>query len=608
MSSLTSLNRIKSDSSTMILVLKKETEIPESFKVNVFKFLHTCFCLPEEQVPQEAIELIFNAGGGSNPSLEELRQVFADSRFQINQLLSKGIQNHLSSQNSISLSCEELNEVTADLRTQVVESDSFDEMSIPRFLKNHPLVRTTLSSVLVGNNLESFRSSRSLAAKNMNSEFSDVVSRWRANPIALSDEVMSKCFVRNDNLVKTSDDLLNHFLTTYFDTAQFGLTCKPLTEQIENYSRQKGDFPEYQATLKEGIFQYFNSRQCTDLFSFFKNIKKSPLFSDLHRGLQITENGTNAFRQFIDLYGKEEDVFLIGPHEYSSVVQQLPQKEGQILRLPDSFYGNDFASNERLIRDILICRKVNYVLLSELSRHGDISPLSDLRKLLDQYSPETDLIVDAVQSVGRRTIDFDSIRPSVLFGSIQKGSNIDGTLGFLMLSDDFLGKGMVNAVSVNEGSVDPRLLVRLFAACQPDQLEKFSSLESDISSADLKKINMKVSKREKAIQQLTTKFFELLSEVNRRCNNRIKILSPKNIYDPDGRVNESALSPITTLKIEGLNCHQIQGTLESYGISINSCDDELDPGNSFRIAFHPFMGNDSIKILCHALYECASAA
>ena len=59
-------------------------------------------------------------------------------------------------------------------------------------------------------------------------------------------------------------------------------------------------------------------------------------------------------------------------------------------------------------------------------------------------------------------------------------------------------------------------------------------------------------------------------------------------------------------RIKGVTLEDIQDVAESHGVTINDYIYPWDEGNSFRVCFHPFMGNDSVKILGYILDKCCS--
>jgi len=69
-------------------------------------------------------------------------------------------------------------------------------------------------------------------------------------------------------------------------------------------------------------------------------------------------------------------------------------------------------------------------------------------------------------------------------------------------------------------------------------------------------------------------------------------------------INKNEISPIFECRIEGIPFGKVQKVARDYGVVINKYFEGWDDGNSFRICFHPFMGNDSVKILGKVLERC----
>jgi hypothetical protein len=104
--------------------------------------------------------------------------------------------------------------------------------------------------------------------------------------------------------------------------------------------------------------------------------------------------------------------------------------------------------------------------------------------------------------------------------------------------------------------------------------------------------------RAREISDRAKKFSELISEINSKVQNRIQILRPATTHgDLYGHAVE--------LKLHGVTRKKLCKLAESYGVFIADSYVSANDQESVRIAFHPYMNNDAIKIIsCVLLKAC----
>ncbi|MBN2096738.1 aminotransferase class V-fold PLP-dependent enzyme [Candidatus Peregrinibacteria bacterium] len=563
--------------------------VPESFQRTVCEFLHTCFCLPIDQIPYEVVESIFKVSDKLSPTPNDIKVVLGANTHQSRLVLSQSLRHHLGE--TIQLSRDEIDTILEDLSRLIIDLRNEEDLHIQRLCERNSTIRQRVEHLMtVGSHFNLIHSDRLEAVRETNRLFPEVVSQWDENPHALNDEEMAPFFVRSDHLMEGVDNFGSRFLTTYADSAQFGLENRLLSQEATRLSRQRMDFMEFMGGFKEAVIRHFEPKRYADLQAQMEGRHEPLRFTRPMENLFVAGNGTGAFQLFSEAYIRPGETVLVTPQEYGEIVAIL-QDKAHVFQLPDT--------PEALV-ELLKNIQVDYALVSELSRHGNPFPLAWFREVLDRHAPQTDLIVDGAQSIGRRVIDFSKIRPSVLVGSIQKGSNVGSSpLGLLMLSDDFLNRRGLSEMVQEKGSVGHEALGRLVAACTPEYLGTLAGSNENISKDVLQKMTISVEERQKAVQQMVRKFLQLVQAINQRCGNRIEILNP---------VGADNLSCILTCKVRGLERRTVKGIAKGRGVTINHYWDELEEGVSFRIAFHPFMNNNALKIMGYALMEAALAA
>jgi hypothetical protein len=433
---------------------------------------------------------------------------------------------------------------------------------------------------------------REYAIGRIDDDYGEIVKEWKENTNALTDATMSKYFERKDS--KTAvDNLGNSFLTTYFDTAQFGLTNKLLDTEAGKKSMERGQFETYIAS---------QLRQFIKFFTLLHSNNFSLTSSDgVPVNVIFEQNGTAAFRLFCREFIGNREKILRTSEEYVPMLKDsecLPAD--RIVSLPEYRTFPSYEHYRKAIEDkVSADNSIRYMLASFLGRRGTLFPIDSLHRLCKQLGIH--LIVDTCQSFGRM---HHKIPADIIIGSMRKGAELgDPSQGFLILSDAFIrGANATDKVANLSkpglgGSYDPVNLARAVYASNPVQVGTLTGEGED----EVKSIG--IMEREKITKGLSFRFAQLVQALNKKHNNRIEFFNDCLIYSGD-KINEDQLSPIFECRIKGVNFKQVQTIARQYGVVINSYSDAWDDDASFRICFHPFMGNDSVKIIGRVLQEC----
>jgi selenocysteine lyase/cysteine desulfurase len=295
--------------------------------------------------------------------------------------------------------------------------------------------------------------------------------------------------------------------------------------------------------------------------------------------------------EFLD----KEDKIAVTAEAYKKMLKKA-LGEDRIITLPELGDFSSCEAYERFVEKVLSDENVKCMLIESLSRRGTLFPLDHFHKISRKCGVE--LAIDACQSFGRIPHD---IPADVIIGSTHKGSELAGSVGFLLLADDFIRRHGIEKVSNlasldNGGKFDPIVLTRAIYAANSAEL---GTLGEEGASVDA----IGPHKREKITKDLAYKFAQLTQAINRKHGNRIEFFNDHLIYSGE-EINKDQLSPIFECRIKGVIFEQVQIIAQRYGVVINEYSEEWDKGNSFRICFHPFMGNDSVKILGRVLEEC----
>ena len=606
---------------------------------NAYQYVINCFALLKEEIPYGIISVYISSyleGGDELAEDEVAAKIACDP-----DLVDKGVNNCLSDMKVAErMSEEETRELIEFVRLGITQ---IDFGSIKEALEVNPIV---------GNQLEFYEIKSEIIGRNRNfavsemddSDYRSVISEWVNIEGALSDEELARYFER--------EKFDKRYLTTFFDTCQFGMVNKELVRAAAKFD-QRTEFMECVNICKNRIVRHFerlpNSREDERRF--------------LPENCAFTRNGTNAFRLFYDKYLKDGDTVMVTSEEYGEMVHMLkgelegvPKKDINVVILDEYSCFKSDDDYAKHVREKAEAHNANYFLVSVVGRRGTVFPLDKINDVLEDSDKTVDIIADAAQALGRKVLDFHKSKPAVVIASCQKGTDFGGPVGLIALAKDFVELKEIEMNYVEDpesGEYKPYLelsesdkkklahLYRGYKTLEFNNTDEIGTLNKTDMARFMYGVNpfllrslcdkggrklpecltMSVEEREDTNHALACNFLKLLRVINEKNENRVKILYPANLYSEDGEIQEERVSNIFELKIEGMkrtNKNE-QGEIiseepgvmqiaERLGITIQDYYDEAEEGVSFRIAFHPFMNNDSIKILGFVLQKCCEIA
>ncbi|MBN2306561.1 hypothetical protein JXD20_01100 [Candidatus Peregrinibacteria bacterium] len=391
------------------------------------------------------------------------------------------------------------------------------------------------------------------AVAEMDDRFGALTAHWSEQNCALSDTEMEARFIERAGIG-------NRFLTTYCDSAFVGLVDESLQKTVD--ARLAG------INRKKGWSGFVKSMKRRITHSL-ENIQPGQERRFLPENCFFAENGAQAFSKFRKACIPAGSRVLVTTEEYSEIIEDM-EKEGIEMV--------EFSGLEDLIQK-LDRSDFDFILASEVSRLGTVHRLCDYHKVRAHLSPDTKLIVDSCQSAGRWQHDLGACMADVVFLSTQKGSDLGNSEGVLVFSDDFDYDGVTDP----PGSLGHELIGRTAFALNPDGLATLTPAQ-----------------RAEAISDRTKKFLELVQAVNVQVGHRIQVLSP---LDPGTGIMGHAVQ----LKVDGVSREDICELAESYGVYIADKQVMKEDDQSLRIAFHPYMNNQALKIIAYVLLLACDA-
>jgi selenocysteine lyase/cysteine desulfurase len=391
---------------------------------------------------------------------------------------------------------------------------------------------------------------REFALNDFSYRHSDLVSQFSDTPFARTDEEM-----HSDFYVRSFDG--NRYLTTYFDTAQFGLNSRSMDKRAERLaSGSKRDWPQFVQRMKRRMVSRFEPDTPQSEKRFVPE-----------RCFIAAQNGSEAFRKFCEVNIHPGQVVAAAEGEYSDFVKTLKEHWARVVILPSSS-SEQFTES---LNDLFETEEVAYVLASEVGRKGEVTPLKAIHESRSTYSPNTKLIVDACQSAGRYVQKFDECQADIAVFSSHKGSDFSTSVGVVALAKDFEGQDLEDY----RGTEDEVAIASTAMALDPHQ-------------------GPSTEERQTILGNLARNTMSLVHEVNQGNGNRIQILSP----------SDSKLAHCLELEIEGVSRQTVHEIAKSYGVHIASSYTDPSSENSFRLAFHPYMGKTSLVLLGAVLEKC----
>lgn len=510
------------------------------------------------------------------------------------------------------------------------------------------------------------REHRKQAVSQIESDYA-FVKKWQPNPISLSDSDMARYFKRKNRRDDEDDnsEFLTTYFDSASIGLSFDKLGEIIGKLSADLSFPRALVKYKPLILRSLGRRYSNNFAIKDTVTYQNG--GHDIEASVPKNVFVTRNGTEAAMTLLQSCIKDdvEVELVVANQEYGPIVDNLPRagKRINITVLPPYEQFKDDESYMAAVRELLGggFGGFRYFLVSDVSRLGSNFPLKLFAELRDEINGSKTrgrarLIVDASQAVGRKSMDYDDVCPDAVFGSCQKASITASeaeAVGFFVISDDFYMSDQCDKDSLakSEGGTDPqRPFIHAGVACAPDSLNEFREMDEyrDIipDSRIFERISASMPTREKAVTSLSRKFAELVREINKKNGNKIRILNPRSesIYLDSEEIDESRLSGVFECKIDGVGIDRIkQVSGREYGITIgdprlpNSPEEIIiggkkvpDDGNdssegpttiiydhpemmyvvkdqtekdSFRIAIHPYMGNNAIKMLGFVLME-----
>ena len=577
-------------------------ETIEEFKKTIHGILIKNFSLQPSDLPEDFVEDIIIRAKGNTTFFDKI--LF--EKLQHNTaLLNKATSEAADKLEIKELPDVNLDEFVQDVRSRIgncIRSNNYS-INIPAVIQDSPLFDSLIEANRLLSHMQSITTRKeALAGIGKVSFCKDVMKNWEENPHCLSDDQLSELFETNQNNGKP--------LSTFCGSAFFGLLNKRVANYILKYEKDSYEYSGVNRECKQSVINNVDPSR----FSVENSI--------------LTRNGSDAFKAFYHTCLKDGDSILVTSEEYDEIINIISGKDKteknkkkiNIHKLPQ--YVETEAYLESL-RSILENTKTNYILISAVSRRGSVFPLKEINQMRREVEKKTGrkihLIVDGCQAMGRWDMAglAKDCEPDVFFASSQKGTDL-GPIGFLGLSSDFASREGYKIQCEEVGSLLKADMERFRYGLDPEPAKK--AYRNDINKNLFMKTLLTPVEKQKANHQLAIKFAKLLRAVSIKSDERLKILYPTSIFverqSTDQEIplrerknlRQERLSNIFELKVEGLTRDMVQEIAEKYGFSVDLHDDEAEEGVSFRIALHPFMGNNSLKILAYALHECCVEA
>lgn len=402
----------------------------------------------------------------------------------------------------------------------------------------------------------------------MDERYGHLFALWSEAEHGLSDAELSEYFMARGPVG-------TECLSTYFDSARVGLVNVPLRDAVDGLAhRIKKNWVSFKERMQETIVSAVDPEH--------GNIEKQRFFAD---NCFFRFNGTEAFMLYRQTFMEEGNQVLATDEEYSENIEDMETNGIQVDRIPVAEDQIHFLHDLRA--RFQGGEKYDYILVSDLSRYGNSYPLEAIAKLRDEYSPGTRIIVDACQSAGRRKLDMNSCGADAVILSTTKGADLDQGLGVLLLA----GPQPRHEARDLNGSAPPENMTRTAFALNPSA---FSDEELNLPG-NLKPLILNPEQRNVALRELAEKFQSFVRTINDDYEEeKIEIMGAR--YDDPVHAFE--------IKVKGVKRKELCAYLDQYGVFVDP--HYMDPADdeTIRIAFHPFMNNDSLKILGGVLCRC----
>lgn len=552
------------------MILLKPTE------QDIENILHSFYSLRPGDFPKELVYSIFSLYPNE---LDILRiQEFLSAPDQ-SHLIRKAIENCA----TLILSKENVPEVADELFPDILESfKQGTRHSVMEMVSNHHRIRSRKAfehSTRSADRL--IQSNRTHALAHM-ARFEGLLPHEA--PHRLSDEEYGARFRSTEA----------GFYSTNFDLAQVGLTDLWLKNAAGGYVFQDENGVDSPSVDQKTNFAKIRQFCVNGILNTLAPARDpgSADYSPDH--FYFSKSGTSAF-ELVSEHMAPGDVVLSGCEEYRHLQSVMAKRGVETVPMPDLRGIDPLEHQKQLLRIINENERIRFMLVSDVTRRGSLMPLeafADIRRYFQDLKRPLYLLQDGCQSFGRRVSLLTRAMPDAYFTSGFKGADAGGG-GFAILSNSFIKS--IGMKQITGGSDDPDLMTRLLIAANPMALGLRDTL-------------LTLPQREAALRDLSCKFVQMVHAINAHEPGRIHWVYPSHdILDANHNPIPEKMTGVFECEIRGLSRAQVSRFAARFGVHIAPTYADPASDASFRIAFHPHMGNESILILGYVLAHCGKA-
>jgi len=534
------------------LVQRFKEDMPEKYQI-ALSHLSDRYCLSEEDMRghEKAFYKLLN---GINP-IDDFFLYFCKDK----KLLEKSIRNAIK-ENDFSYENDYAQVVVNPIRNDLDPSFTSMRFFIKPYLSEMLRYEAEFEKARIPERRESV-----IQSMDNNPMFTQLFKDWESEfEHALSDEQMKYLF-------RPQKGGNRDYLTTYFDTAQYGIYSESLQDAADEIAEITGQ--SWRNFLLEN-----RHRITMSLEAGRRSLGARRFNAD---GCSFHENGSMAFNAFSRAFVSNNTRVLATNEEYGGIIDIMEDNGANVEILDD--YVDPIAYSER-ISEALGSGDFDYILVSESSRYGTVFPLSEFNKKRKQFSPKTKLIVDSCQSAGRVQHDMATCEADIVVLSTNKGSDFGRGLGVLALSKDLKHPGKVYDTlhESYSGTVFHQGISRTGFSMMPEGL---------FLRGGEPKYTLSPKERGDSVSAITKMFIDMVDIID---NDRIQIIRPR---------YKGKLSHAIEIKVKGVNRNVLCDNAKKFGVYMSSTYADPYDDESVRLGFHPFMSQDSLKILSYVLLE-----
>ncbi|MBI5421705.1 hypothetical protein HZA44_01050, partial [Candidatus Peregrinibacteria bacterium] len=571
--SASSIEKIQALHSHRFVRSNETTILLKPTEQDIENVLHSFYSLRPGDIPKELVYSIFSLYPNE---LDILRiQEFLSAPEQAH-LIRKAIENCA----TLILSKENVSGVADELFPDILESfKQGARHSVMEMVSNHHRIRSRKAfehSTRSSDRL--IQSNRTHALAHM-ARFEGLLGQEA--PHRLSDEEYGARFRSTEA----------GFYSTNFDLAQVGLTDLWLKNAAADYVFQDENGVDSPSIDQKTNYAKIRHACVNGILNTLAPVRDPGSMDYSPDHLHFSKSGSSAF-ELISEYMAPGDIVLSGREEYRHLQRILEKKGVGTLPMPDLRGADPLEFQKQLLRIINENERIRFMLVSDVTRRGTLMPLeafADIRRYFQDLKRPLYLLQDGCQSFGRRVSPLTRAMPDAYFTSGFKGADA-GSGGFAIFSNSFIKS--IGSKQITGGSDDPDLMTRLLIAANPMALGLRDTL-------------LTLPQREAALRDLSCKFVHLVHAINAHEPGRIRLVYPSHgILDSNHHPIPEKMTGIFECEISGLNRVQVSRFAARVGVHIASTYDDPASDASFRIAFHPHMGNESILILGYVLAHC----